>query len=206
VTNGLKRRVLRSWEKEAVLQQAHASPTSAHFRVAATTKKLKKRFWWPNMFQEIKEFVESCDACQRKNPAVKSQPLHPIKVTGPFDRIGIDIVGRLPKSKRGNQYIIVAVDYFTKWPEARAIEDIKASTVAQFIFEDIIARHGCPKEIQTDRGRSFHNLLIKDLCDRFHIKYIPVSPYHPQANGMVERLNGTICTAIAKFVQHDVRE
>ena len=147
VTNGLKRRVLRSWEKEAVLQQAHASPTSAHFRVAATTKKLKKRFWWPNMFQEIKEFVESCDACQRKNPAVKSQPLHPIKVTGPFDQIGIDIVGRLPKSKRGNQYIIVAVDYFTKWPEARAIEDIKASTVAQFIFEDIIARHGCPKEI-----------------------------------------------------------
>ncbi|GBC33562.2 DDE-type integrase/transposase/recombinase [Rhizophagus irregularis DAOM 181602=DAOM 197198] len=93
------------------------------------------------------------------------EPLHPIKVGMPFDRIGIDIVGPLPTTKKGNKYIVVATEYLTKWPEARALPDAKASSVVSFFYEDIICRHGCPKEILTDRGSHFVNEMLDSLCD-----------------------------------------
>lgn len=201
-----EKRVLRIWEVEAVLLEAHGGLTRGHFRVKATTSCIRKRFWWPKMVNQISDYVESCEVCQKKNRRRMIPPMVPIEVEGPFDRIGIDFVGPLPVTSRGNQFILVATDYFTKYPEARATFNNRAATVAQFIFEEIICRHGCPKKIQTDRGSHFNCQLVKELCNQFNIKYIPVSPYHPQANGLVERFNGTLCTALAKFVQHEKDE
>jgi len=82
-----------------------------------------------------------------------------IPVDGPFDRWGIDIKGPLPITEAENRYVIAAMDYFTKWPVARAIPNIQAVTVVQFIYEDIICQFGCPKIFQTDNGRSFHNKI-----------------------------------------------
>lgn len=203
--NGL-RRVLTRPEVEAKLRSLHDGPTGAHFRIGTTTSKVKQRFWWPEMAKDIKHYVESCDICQRrKAPPHHTQVMHPIEVTAPFDRWGIDIV-HFPCSDSGNRYAIVAIDYFTKWPEARAIPNYRAETVAQFIFEDIICRHGCPYIIQSDRGTSFDNQLLDQLLTRYDIKHTLVAPYHPQSNGLVERLNQTIGRAIAKMAQNNVKE
>jgi len=196
------RRVLKRGEVEAVLQSLHDHPSSAHFKVGATTKKAKQRFWWPNMAKDIKHYVDTCDTCQRRDPpnTHKTQPLKSIEVTGPFERWGIDIV-HLPETTDGNKYAVVAQDYFTKWPEARALSETSAETIAKFITEDIISRHGCPQKIQSDNGPQFAGNVVRELCERYDIKRVLISPYHPQSNGMVERLNGTIGTALSKLAE-----
>ena len=94
-----------------------------------------------------------------------------IKVGQPFERVGIDIVGPLPVTSQGNVHIVVAVDYLTKWPEARAIPDATAESVAKFFYEDIICRHGCPKEIVSDNGSAFISQLIEKLLQQHQIKH-----------------------------------
>ena len=92
------------------------------------------------------------------------------------------------------------MDYFTKQPEAKVISNIKAETVAKFLFEEIISRHGVLKEILSDRGTLFNNTLITELSERFQTKHRLTSAYRPQTNGMVERFNRTIGESLAKLV------
>jgi hypothetical protein len=185
-----------------LLQDYHADPACGHFKIGATSKRIKERFWWPNMDADIRNYVQACDPCQRKDPPQITHELHPIPVGGgPFNRWGIDIMGPLPAASNGGRYIIVAIDYFTKWPEARVLDNIRSETVAQFIFEDVICRFGVPKVIQTDNGKSFNNRLIHAMTERFGTRYSQVIAYHPQSNGLVERFNRTLGTALAKFVQ-----
>ena len=94
------------------------------------------------------------------------------------------------------------MDYFTKWPEARAIKEATADEVAKFIYEDIICRHGCPYKILSDRGSHFNNQIIKELTEKFEIKHNLSTPYHPKTNGLVERFNKTLCEALAKSNQN----
>ena len=103
--------------------------------------------------------------------------LIPIKVKALFHRVGIDIKGPLPITSDNNRYIIIAMDYFTKWPEAKAIADIKAETVAKFIYEEIICRHGTPEELLSDRGLSFMNQVVDQLYAKFQVKHRLISPY-----------------------------
>ena len=114
--------------------------------------------------------------------------------------MGIDIVGPLSVTTTGNQYIIVATEYLTKWPEARALKDTKATTVAKFIYEEIICRHGCPKVLLSDQGTPFCNELVDSLCQLMQIRHRLSSAYHPQTNGLTERFNKTLCTTLAKYV------
>ena len=122
---------------------------------------------------------------------------------GPFYQIGIDIVGPLPLTENKNKYIVVAIDYLTKWPEARAIQYANAEEVAHFIYEDIICRYECPSKILSDRGTHFKNQLVEKLMEKFQIKHLFSTPYHPQTNGLVERFNRTLCESLAKLVVHE---
>ncbi|GBC00600.1 hypothetical protein RclHR1_03900017 [Rhizophagus clarus] len=175
-------------------------------RIDAVFEKVKERYYWPQMFEDIRNYINTCDTCQRRGSQQRVEPLIPIKVKSPFYRIGIDIKGPLPRTEQGNRYIIVAMDYFTKWPEAKAIENIRAETVAKFIYEEIICRHGVPQEILSDRGTSFVNQIIDKLCENYQTKHRLTSPYRPQTNGMVERFNRTLGECIAKLVNSENKE
>src|SRR5437868_4292966 len=94
------------------------------------------------MYKDIEEYVKTCDACQRRGQQGGKGYLNPIKIGKPFDRIGIDFVGPLMKTKKGNKYILVATDYLTKWPEAKTLSEATAENVVEFIYKDIICRHG----------------------------------------------------------------
>jgi hypothetical protein len=199
------KRILLPDEVQTVLRTCHSDPTSGHFKIGATTKKIKQKFWWPNMDADIRDFVQSCDPCQRKDPPQTTHEMHPIPVYGPFDYWGIDCMGPLPATEDGSRYIIVAIDYFTKMVEARALDNIRAPAVAKFIFEEILSRYLIPMTIQTDNGKSFHNNLIRAMTERFGIRYAQTLSYRPQSNGLVERFNRTLGTALAKYVQEDPR-
>ncbi len=197
-------KVIRRHELEVVMFIMHDHPISAHFATKATFDKMRERYYWPRMYKDIKEYVESCNQCQRRGKPQKKNELHSIASVEPFYQIGIDIVGPLPITDKGNKYIVVAVDYFTKWPEAKAIPEATAKEVATFIYEEIICRHGCPKKILSDRGSHFNNQVIQEITERFRIKHKFSTPYHPKTNGLVERFNKTLCEALAKLTTKGV--
>jgi hypothetical protein len=194
-------RVIKISELEAVLYNSHDNPLSGHLKFEATYNRIAAKYYWYGMRRTIQNYVTNCETCQRDGSRRKNEPLRTIKVGQPFERIGIDIVGPLPKTSQGHVHIVVAVDYLTKWPEARAIPDATAESVAKFFYEDIICRHGCPKEIVSDNSSAFISQLVEKLLQQHQIKHRLISPYHPQTNGLVERFNRTLCKAIAKYVQ-----
>ncbi|CAB4414663.1 unnamed protein product [Rhizophagus irregularis] len=179
----------------------HNDPTSAHFSTDTMFDKIRKRYYWPQMYENIREYVQSCDACQRRGKSRSNQMLHPIAVHGPFYQVEIDFVGSLPITSRGNKYIIVAMDYMTKWPEAKAVPVATVEETSQFIYEDIICRHGCPAKLLSDRGTHFNNQMVEKLLEKFGIKHVFSTPYHPQTNGLVERFNRTLCESLSKLVK-----
>src|SRR6266496_6627255 len=113
--------------------------------------------------------------------------------------MGINIVGPLTETSQGNKYIVVAINYFTKYPETRVLINANAKSVANFIYEDIICRHGCPRKIISDREIYFNNQVIENLLKRFKIRHNFLTPYHPKTNGLVERFNKTLCESLAKL-------
>jgi integrase-like protein len=191
-------RVIKWTEIEPVLYMMHKHPTAGHLGTDAMYHKISERYYWDQMYRDIQEYVKTCEECQRRQKGRRKEPLHPIQIGRAFERIGIDLVGPLPITKQNNRYIIVATEYLTRWPEARAVPDAGANTLAKFIFEEIVCRHGTPKVILSDQGRNFISETIRILCERFLIKHKFSSPYHPQTNGMVERFNRTLCESLAK--------
>ena len=192
-------RVLRIHETEAILKYMHEDILTGHFGYEGTYQRIATKYWWNGMGTTIKDFVKSCSICQLTGTRTTKTPLHPIKIGQPFERIVIDLVGPCPITTQNNRYIVTAIDYFTRWPEAKAIPNKQATTIARFIFEEIICRHGCPKEIQSDNGTEFVNEIIKELANQFNIKWKFSSPYHPQTNGIIERFNRTMCSVLQKY-------
>src|SRR6266513_5689287 len=196
-------RVLKEDEIDTVIFMMHNHPTGGHFGKDATHNKISTRFWWKGMYKDIEDYIKRCDSCQRRGNKGGSEYLNPIKVGKPFERIGIDFVGPLEKTKDGNRYILVVTDYLTKWPEAIAMKEATAENVVEFIYKGIICTHGCPKVILSDRGTHFRNKLVDGLCEKFEIKHKLSSPYHPKTNGLVERFNRTLCESLAKVSKRE---
>jgi hypothetical protein len=200
IQNEEERRVIREDEVERILFGEHSDILAGHFNIESTYQRIRSKYYWPRMYKMVEQYVKSCDSCQRRGKPKRVEALHPIPVGDPFDQVGIDIVGPLTETTNGNRYIIVATEYLTKWPEARAISDTKASTVAKFIYEEIICRHGAPKVLLSDRGSSFLNEVVDSLCNEMGIRHALASAYHPQTNGLTERFNKTLCETIAKYI------
>jgi hypothetical protein len=194
-------RVIKITELETILYNTHDNPLSGHLKFEATYNRIKSKYFWYNMQRTIKEYIRNCEVCQREGRRRRNEVLRPIQVTQPFGKVGIDIVGPLPKTTESNQYIVTAMDYLTKWPEARAIPDATAKSVANFLYEDIICRHGCPQELVSDNGSAFISQVVEAILERHQVKHRLISPYHPQSNGLVERFNRTLCSSLAKYVQ-----
>ncbi|KAE9522336.1 hypothetical protein AGLY_017282, partial [Aphis glycines] len=110
-----------------------------------------KSYFWYHMSDDVRDFIMRCDSCQRVNSTS-------LKV---FNQIGVDIMTL--SEVDGFKYVVVGIDYFTKWSEARPIKDKSAVTVAWFLYDEIICRHGCPKIQISDQGREFVNKLNDEL-------------------------------------------
>src|SRR6266498_2940943 len=162
---------------------------------------ISKRYLWQNMKKDNKEYAKTYFQCQQRESMKQNNQKRTIPPTDIFERWEVDIVEPLPITREGNRYIVVAIDYFLRWPEAKPLKTANADTVATFLYEEIICRFEALRILQSDRGTHFINELIQRLTKRFKIKYSLSSPYHPQSNGLVERFNKTLCEGIAKLVK-----
>jgi hypothetical protein len=111
-------KVVKRHELEGAMYLMHDHPTAAHFGIESTYNRVKERYYWKGMKNDIHEYVKTCYQCQMRGRPRGDNELHPMHIKEPFYQIGIDFVGPLPITDKGNRYIIVAMDYFTKWPEA----------------------------------------------------------------------------------------
>src|SRR6266498_1533857 len=130
------------------------------------------------MYEDIKGYVQTCDTCQRRGNPKANNILHLIEPKASFQRIGIDIVRLLTITKKGNRYIVIVMDYFTKWPIAKAIKEVITKTVSKFIYKKIICEHGCLQVLQSNWETHFINRIIQDLSEKFKIKHRLSIPYH----------------------------
>ncbi|KAL3888934.1 hypothetical protein ACJMK2_001294 [Sinanodonta woodiana] len=102
-----------------------------------------------------------------------------------MERVAIDFIGPLPRTKQGNKYIMVIGDYFTKWTEAYPVEKIDAKTTAKELIDNFITRFGIPLLIHTDQGKNFESELFKEICIILGIEKTRTSIARPQSDGMI---------------------
>jgi hypothetical protein len=192
--------VIPESKKAEILKLSHDHPMAGHMGVKNTHNRITTSYFWPGMKSDIERFVASCDHCQKRKKKKESPEISSAKIVPkPFYHIGIDVVGPLPITLTGKRYIVVAIDFFTKWVEARAVAEASAHEITQFIYEELICRHGIPNEITSDRGTEFVNELIESLTLRYKIKHIRTTSYHPQGNGQTERTNRTLKDVLSKL-------
>ena len=202
----IRRCVLES-EQGKILQECHASPYGGHFAGDKTTHKiLQSGFYWPTIFKDCFEWVKLCDQCQRMGNISKrhEMPLHGILVVQLFDVWGIDFMGPFPSF--GNIYILLAVDYVSKWVEATACPKNDANTVVGFLQRNILSKFGTPMTIISDGGSHFANKVFEKLMNRYGIKHIMSLAYHPQTNGQAEISNREIKKILEKTVSSSIKD
>ncbi|EIE77009.1 hypothetical protein G6F47_012475 [Rhizopus delemar] len=150
------------------------------------------------MAQDILNYVQKCHRCQVYGKKRLNEELYPVPVSPkPFDRIAID-VKHVQASRAGHRYIVAAIDYLTKYVEAKPLRLQTASEIAIFLYEEVISRHGCPTLIVTDNGKPFVSGLVRAVCHNFSIIHKTTTPYNPQSNGLIERFNRTLGQILQK--------
>ena len=175
------RRCVPESEQCKILNECHASPYGGHFSGERTAHKiLQSGFYWPNIFRDCAEWVKLCDRCQKIGniSSINEMPLQGILVVQIFDVWGIDFMGPFPPSF-GNLYILLAVDYVSKWVEAIACPWNDANTIVSFLQKNILSKFGTPRTIISDGGSHFANKIFAKLMSRYGIKHIMSLAYHP---------------------------
>jgi transposase InsO family protein len=169
-----------------------------HWGVGKTLHLLAKNYFWSGMSTDVKNYIARCDACQHERASFKIRTgLHPLPIARLWSRISLDLVGPLVKTRSGNEYLVVAVDAYSKYVIAAAIPNKLSSTTAKFFYEQVICRASCPETVRTDNGSEFL-MEFDELCNKYGIKHENSSPHRPSANGQVERMNQSIVHSIRR--------
>ena len=188
--------------RTTILRTYHdSSANGAHFGRDKTLHKIKQRYFWPTMTQDIINHIKSCLSCAQYNPRRQKPPgaLKPLKPPdGVWQLISMDFHGPLaPASQRGNRYIIAATDILSKFVVTKAVRDCTAQTAARFVKEELISKFGTPRCILTDNGTHFTATMMEELLKQIGTTHLYATPYHPETNGQIERYNSTMDAKIA---------
>ena len=153
-------------------------------------------YWWKNVYRDAEEYVKSCDECQRRIKIRVEEELHPNLTSTMWHRVLVDVV-HMPIGVGERKYLVVAREDVSGWPEARAIRKANGQTVANFLKEDVFARHGCPTSIIVDGG-SENKGEVDIICNQLGVKKHMITAYHPQANGVVEQGHKQLVNGLSK--------
>ena len=197
------RRCVSKEEGHDILMHCHSGPTGGHYSGNRTVKKaLDAGFYWPTMFHDAQTLVRHCDRCQRAGNISKREEMPQTwnQACEVFDVWGIDFMGPFPSSQ-GNKFILVAVDYVSKWVEAQAFPSCDARVVVKFL-KNLFSRFGTPRVIISDRGTHFCNSQFEKVLKKYGVSHRMSTAYHPQTSGQVEVSNRELKRILEKTVSH----
>ena len=206
--NQIIRKCVLEEEQQGILSHCHESACGDHFASQKTAMKvLQSGFSWSSLFKDAHTMCRSCDRCQRLGKLTRrnQMPMNPILIVDLFDVWDIDFMRHFPMSF-GNSYILVGIDYVSKWVEAIPCKHNDQRVVLKFLKENIFSRFGVPKAIISDGGTHFCNKPFETLLSKYEVKHKVATPYHPQASGQVELANWEIKNILMKEVNTNKKD
>lgn len=186
--NGTLGQCIKESQVTATLAEAH--DRHGHFSHKTVLKRLSN-VWWPTRSADVQQWVATCKACAYFSPTKRSEPIRPILTFDPFDMIGLDFIGPLDLTSRGNKYILHVVDYFTRYSWAYALPHNTGPLVKQ-VMEKFFEEFTVPLVLYSDRGTHFVGRDIKRFWRKCGSLHIPSPASSPRSTGMVEKSNGLL--------------
>ncbi|XP_068486585.1 uncharacterized protein [Phaseolus vulgaris] len=188
-------------EAEYVLQELHQGACDLHYGAQTmATRVLRAEYYWPTLRTNCADFVKKCVCFQEHDPLIHLHPhnLQSISSPWPFALWGMDIIGPFPRATGQRKFLLVAIDYFTKWIEAEPLASITARQVQSFVWKDIVCRFGIPHTIFTDNGRQFTDRKLAKFYESLGIQHKTSSVEHPQTNDQAESANKVFLNELNK--------
>ena len=192
--NGVKLKCIHREDGQKLLAEIHGGICGHHIGARALAgKAFRQGFFWPTALQDATAQVTKCEACQFHSKQIHqpAQALQTIPLSWPFSVWGLDILGPFPRAVGGFEYLYVAIDKFTKWPEVEPVRKVTAQSAVKF-FRSIVCRFGIPNRIITDNGTQFTSRTFMQYVQDLGAKVCFASVAHPRSNGQAERANAEV--------------
>jgi len=195
-------------DKQQIIKEHHSSILGGHRGVRQTIKRIQRQYNWKTLKQDVTEYISKCVSCQSNktsNRNTKQPMVISTTATEPFEKIFIDVVGPLPRTNNDNAYILTMQCDLTKFSIAVPMVNHEANTVAYHFVTSFVCLHGIPNTLVSDQGTEFLSRILIETCKLLKIKKCNTSPYHPQANGALERSHRTLGEYLRHYVDADQR-
>lgn len=190
-----------------VMRELHDEAwTGGHLGLAKSLRRFRSRYFMPHADKEVERYLASCVPCQERKVVRNVAELMPIRVTNIFEKIGVDVLGPFPRSSRGNRFVVVSVEYASRFAICKALPRVTSDDIVRFLIEEVFCRFGDVGQIITDRGTIFTARVVRETVERFGARLIHTSAFHPQSNGLVERFNRTVVDMLSKYLGNSQRE
>lgn len=200
--------VIPKYDRLKILKECHDDPLSSHFGCNKTYHRVCEKYYWPSVKHDVKKYVYKCEVCnQQKVSQLGRIGLMgaPKNINQPFQLLSLDISGPYPKSKKNNRYLLVAVDWFTKFTFIHPMKRATATEICDYVEKNIFLTFGVPQILVMDNGTQFTSKRFKDLLSKYSITHTWYNAkFHPQVNN-VERSNRVIGTAIRSYIKDNQR-
>lgn len=193
--------------RKTMLMECHTKPHAGHLGRRKTLARLKyMKLCWKGMTQTVRSFVRACKVCQKSKPCYQKKPGKMLSTTSskPWEIVGVDLMGPFPKSYGGHEYILVAVDHYTKFTEVIPLKSASSQTVACTLVRQLFCRYGPPTKLLSDNGPQFRGKALAAVCAEWGVEQVFITPYHPQTN-WVERVNRNLKAMLQAYVSGDHR-
>ena len=198
--SGASQLVVRHREHQDMIRRFHDSLFAGHLGVSRTVCRLQNRVYWPGLRHDVRSYLTSCTVClARKSPCPRRAPMGHVDVGHRWDGVAMDLLDMFVTTAKGNRYVLVMVDCFSRWTEACPLPDKTALYVADAFFQHSVCRFGMTMVIHSDQGREFENKVMQELCLLSGSHKTWTTPCHPENDGLVERFNRTLLMMLAMF-------
>ena len=190
---------------ELLLKELHEGICGSHIEGRSLSHRaIIQGYWWPGMQKEAQEYFRKCDQCQRfaSNIHQLGGVPNPLSSPWPFAQWGLDIVGPFPKALGNKKYLLVGIDYFTKWVEVEPLDNIRDVDVKRFIWKNIVIWFRVPHTLISDNGLQFDSKTFRKYCSDLGIKNRYSNPAYPQGNGQAEAVNKIIASGLKKRLEN----
>ena len=188
--------------RQQALHVNHDSPSAGHLGMEKTLQRLRKEAYWVGMAADVHRYCQECSRCQQsKLPMPTRAPLTSIPIGNPWQMIAVDVL-QVPLSSQNHKYLLVIQDYFTKWGEAIPMADQTAQRITTELVK-LCSTLGLPEIVHSDQGRNFESTILQQTLQAFGVKKSRTTAYHPQGDGMVERLNRSLLQLLRTYVTHE---